>query len=98
MKKPSIPLLRNIVGPGLRRLRNERRLTQEEFVVLLQLKGWDVSRETWAKIEAQLRWVTDFEIAFLLEALRIDMADLLPRTGRKLAVLDFMQQHQPPQE
>jgi len=93
MKKPLIA--RNIIGPGLRRLRNERGLTQAQLAEFLQRKGWDISRETLAKIEAQLRWLTDFEVAFLLSALGVELTALLPQSRRQQAILEFIHLHEP---
>ncbi len=68
---------RNMVGPQLRRIRNERGLSQPKLVEVLQRKGWDISRDTLAKIEDQRRWVADFEVVFLAEVLKVDVAALL---------------------
>jgi hypothetical protein len=38
--------------------------------------GWDVSENTIAKIEAQIRCVTDGEIVFLAKALRVNVQDV----------------------
>ncbi len=40
--------------------------------------GWDLSRETLAKIETQLRWVSDFELLCLAKALHVVPDDLWP--------------------
>ncbi len=40
--------------------------------------GWDLSRETLAKIESQLRWISDFELVCLALALRAEPMELLP--------------------
>jgi hypothetical protein len=36
--------------------------TQAQLAAKFNVSGWDVSRETLAKIESQIRWVADFEI------------------------------------
>lgn len=72
MKKP-----RNIVGPIVRELREKKELTQNQFVAKLNLIGWDVSRDIVARIEGQVRWVADFEIAKLAEALGLTAPELL---------------------
>ena len=72
MQKP-----RNIVGPVVRELRAKMVLTQPQLVAKLNVAGWDVSRETLAKIEAQIRWVADFEILKLAAGLGIDPLELL---------------------
>lgn len=40
--------------------------------------GWDLSRETLAKIETQVRWVSDFEMVCLAKALRVEPSELWP--------------------
>jgi lambda repressor-like predicted transcriptional regulator len=40
--------------------------------------GWDLSRQTLAKIETQLRWVSDFELLCLARALRVEPSELWP--------------------
>ena len=67
-----------MIGPALRRIRYERGLTQPSLATLCQLKGWDVSRDTLAKIEGQSRWVADFEWVLLACNLGIPVSDLLP--------------------
>ena len=69
---------RNIVGPIVRRLRNALELSQADLAARCSLLGWDLSRETVAKIESQIRWVADFELMCLAAALRVDVPALLP--------------------
>lgn len=40
------------MGDNLRRLRNERDLSQEKLCAALQLKGCDIGRTTYAKYES----------------------------------------------
>lgn len=80
MKKP-----RNIVGPVIRELREKKGLSQPMLVAKLNLSGWEISRETLAKIECQIRWVADFEILRLADALKIDAAVMLARPRQLLA-------------
>ncbi len=75
---------RNIAGPVVRQIRKEKCLTQAELCAKLNLLGWDLSRDTLAKLETQVRWVADFELLQLAEALRIEPAHLL-RQAAKLA-------------
>ena len=74
---------RNIVGPVIRQLRDQQGLTQAMLVAKLNLGGWDISRETFAKIETQIRWVADFEIVLLANACEVEPAELLKRAIRK---------------
>jgi hypothetical protein len=64
---------RNLIGPRLRRLRTKKGMSQQMLAVLLQRHGWDASRGMVARIEGQVRWVSDFELLFLSEALSVSV-------------------------
>ena len=68
----------NIVGPQVRRIRYQQGLTQPSLTSRCQLIGWDISRESLAKIESQLRSVSDLEILKLAKALRVHFSVLFP--------------------
>lgn len=67
----------NIVGPVIRELREKKRLTQPQLVAKLNIAGWDLSRGTFSKIEAQIRCVTDYEILQLAAGLGIEPPELM---------------------
>src|SRR5204863_7663883 len=69
---------RNIVGPQIRKLRYQRDLTQPLLAARCRRFGWDLRRETLAKIENQFRWVSDFELLCLAKALRGEPQELWP--------------------
>jgi len=69
----------NIVGPVVRETREKLGLTQAQLATKLNLAGWDLSRGTLSKIEAQLRCVTDYEIAKLAEGIGLTGPELLRR-------------------
>jgi transcriptional regulator with XRE-family HTH domain len=74
----------NIIGAQVRRLRNQRDLTQEQLSAKIQLLGLEMSRATLSKIEAGLRCVVDSELPIIAEALKVGIADLFPiRSGRR---------------
>lgn len=81
---------RNAIGPQLRRIRSLRGLSQPKLAEFLQRRGWDVSRDTIAKIEGQTRWVADFEAAFLANALEVPITELLPLRNRQADFKDFI--------
>ena len=68
----------NIIGPQLRRIRYQQGLTQPALTRKCQLVGWDISREGIAKIESQLRGVSDLEVVKLAKALRVHFSVLFP--------------------
>ena len=66
----------NVVGPRVRSIRESKKLTQEELTARCNVLGWNISRGTLAKIEAQVRGVSDAEVVHLAKALRVRIADL----------------------
>ena len=66
----------NLVGPKIKKIREEQGITQEELAARCNLLKWDISRSTLAKIEAQVRRVTDEEAALLAKALKINIQEL----------------------
>jgi transcriptional regulator with XRE-family HTH domain len=78
MRKP-----RNIVGPVVRELRAKKGLTQPQLTAKLNVLGFDISRETLAKIESQIRWIADFEISILASSVGVEPAELLNRAISK---------------
>ena len=73
----------NIVGPQIRKRRNELGKTQEELATQCQLSGLDISRGTLSQIEAQLRCVTDDELLALARVLKVSTDSLFPPQSTK---------------
>ncbi|MFT7109301.1 MAG: transcriptional regulator with XRE-family HTH domain [Psychrobacter glaciei] len=70
----------NIIGPQVNSLREKQKLTQEELAAKCNLLGWNISRSTLAKIESQVRRVTDEEVAFLSNVLKVDINQLYKKS------------------
>jgi transcriptional regulator with XRE-family HTH domain len=51
-------------------------MTQEALAARCNIKRWDISRRTLAKIEAQVRRVNDEEVVLLAQALNVDITEL----------------------
>ena len=68
----------NIVGPQIRKLRYQQELTQDMLAARCARCGWDISRGTLSKVEAQFRCVTDSELLILSRALRVRLEDVFP--------------------
>ena len=66
----------NLVGPVVRKLRDQQGMTQEMLAARCTVMGFEVSRGTLAKIEAELRCVTDKELVILAKALKVGIAEL----------------------
>ena len=69
---------RNIVGPIIKKLRNQLGWTQEQATAHCNVVGFDISRATYAQVEMQSRNVTDLELALLAKAFRVRVDRLMP--------------------
>ena len=68
----------NLVGWQVRRLRLQQRLSQPALAARCQVIGYDLSRESLAKVEGRIRTVTDAEVVLLAQALQVPFALLYP--------------------
>jgi hypothetical protein len=59
-----------------------RRWTQANLATKLQLLGWDISRESVTRLEAQNRRVPDLELFVLAKVLEVSSDDLFPKNLR----------------
>jgi transcriptional regulator with XRE-family HTH domain len=66
----------NIVGINVRRIREKNEWTQEQLAAKCNLLKWNISRGTLAKIEANVRRVTDIEVKILAQVLNVLIGDL----------------------
>lgn len=69
---------RNLIGPQVRRLRNQLGWTQDRLAGALQRAGLDISRSGVAKIEARMVWVGDHELYYFLKVFRVSFEELFP--------------------
>lgn len=74
---------RNIVGPQVMRIRNQKGWSQEYFAAACQRAGWDVSRGVVARIEGGVRWVADFELLELARVLAVSVPELYPANKQR---------------
>lgn len=72
------PIRQNIVGPLVRKIRYQKGWTQAVLTARCSRAGWDVGENTIAKIEAQIRCVTDRELSYLARALNVPEQSLFP--------------------
>ena len=77
MRNSEIP--KNMIGPKVKRVREELGWTQEKLALKCQLAGFDASRVTVAQIELGYRKVSDIEFALIARALKVTLQDLAPR-------------------
>ena len=75
----------NILGPKIRSVRKEGGLTQDQVAAKCQVLGFDLTRGTLAKIESQVRAISDHEIPFLAKALDCSIESLFPKKLQPLS-------------
>ena len=73
-KKPAL----NWAGPRIRQIRDQQGLSQEMLSARCEARGLVLSRSTLAKIELQLRCLTDVELLTIAEVLRIKVREFFP--------------------
>ena len=67
---------KNLVGENIRKLRNERKISQQELSNKLELLGVYVCRGSISRIEDKSRTVTDIELYAIADVLKVDVKDL----------------------
>ena len=72
----------NVIGPQIRKLREQKGWTQDELAVKAQLYGWDTSRLSVTRLENQERRVPDVELFVFAKVLGVGADDLFPRNLR----------------
>jgi transcriptional regulator with XRE-family HTH domain len=72
----------NVVGPQVRKLREQKGWSQDELAVKLQLFGWDTSRLSVTRLENQERRVPDVELFVFAKVLGVTTDNLFPRNLR----------------
>lgn len=68
---------KNLIGPILRRLREEHGVSQRELARQFQLIGCDIDQNVIARIETNKRRVTDIELRAIMEVFHISSTVLL---------------------
>ena len=75
----------NIIGPQVRRLRNQRGWSQHDLAIKLQRAGMeDATRSNISKLEARLIRAIDEDLLYLARVLRVELSSFIRKA---LAVL-----------
>jgi transcriptional regulator with XRE-family HTH domain len=89
---------KNLIGLQVRKWRVKKGWSQEFLATKLQLRGWNISRDSLASLESQRRRVPDCEMLYLARVLNVRLEDLFPKNlpmskvgaqfqaGQKLAI------------
>ena len=70
-----------ILGKNIKRIREEKGMTQEEMARNMQLKNIDISRGTYAKIEIGTRHITSIEMEVIRGILETTYEDMMEHTS-----------------
>lgn len=70
--------MRNLIGPQVKKLREEKGWTQRALAEKLQLAGLTITRSSLAKIETRLIGVNDYELFYFACVLNVSLCQLLP--------------------
>ena len=90
--------LHNLVGPRIRRIRVQKCWSQDRLAEALQRAGLDKSREAIARIEAQLVYVSDFQLLFIARVLGVGLLDLYPTIGPEDNLYDVVTELRKPRK
>ncbi|MBH0093438.1 helix-turn-helix domain-containing protein [Pseudoalteromonas sp. SCQQ13] len=66
----------NIVGKNIKQIRESKSWTQEVLVAKCQIKQWEITRSTLAKIESNVRRVTDIEVKRFAQIFDVSIDEL----------------------
>lgn len=75
---------RNLVGAKVGTARKKKGMKQKELLAQLQVRGVDMNASGLSKLEGQIRFVTDIELAALADILEVSVDYLLGREIKEL--------------
>ena len=69
----------NIVGKNVKRIRKEKKITQEDLCARMQVMGYQISRSDISKLENGKKFIADFEVYGFAKALKVSILELFPK-------------------
>ena len=66
----------NITGKYIKKIRKDKKITQEDLCARMQVMGYQISRSDISKIENGKRFISDFEVVGFAKALKVSILDL----------------------
>ena len=61
----------NLIGKNAEKLRKERKISQKDFIIKMQLAGVDINPTSYSKLEGQIRIATDKEVFVIAKILNV---------------------------
>jgi len=77
---------KNLIGPQIRKIRDALGWPQSKLAAKLQRAGWDLSRGELAKIEAQIAYVREYRLCYLIRVLGVRHEELFPPIDSREAI------------
>lgn len=66
----------NITGKNIKKIRKDKKITQEDLCARMQVMGYQISRSDISKLENGKRFISDFEVVGFAQALKVDILEL----------------------
>lgn len=66
----------NIAGKNIKKIRKDKKITQEDLCARMQVMGYQISRSDISKLENGKRFISDFEVVGFAQALKVDIIEL----------------------
>lgn len=82
MRHRSKEYTRNIVGKRIRILREQKGMSQGEFLAKIQLAGSEMSQSKLSRIEGQQIPVSDTDLYNIASVLNVNISELFPPVGK----------------
>ena len=67
----------NICGQNVRKLRKQKKMSQDQLAAKLQIEGLGVNQNSISRIETGKRLVSDYELKALAHVFNVDIEELL---------------------
>ena len=66
----------NIAGKNIKKIRKDKKITQQDLCARMQVMGYQISRSDISKLENGKRFISDFEVVGFAQALKVDIIEL----------------------
>lgn len=66
----------NITGKNIKKIRKDKKITQEDLCARMQVMGYQISRSDISKLENGKRFISDFEVVGFSQALKVEILEL----------------------
>lgn len=66
----------NVTGKNIKKIRKDKKITQEDLCARMQVMGYQISRSDISKLENGKRFISDFEVVGFAQALKVEILEL----------------------